>query len=133
MAGCASTPGTPVTAGASTAVTSAPTEAAGAAATVDIASRMPDPAQAWFGPWTLARSGDRVCTVVLGARNAAGDYVARTRACVTVDLARIAFWVPTGEGIRLYDFERRPVVEFRRAGTALYEGLLGEARVTLWR
>jgi hypothetical protein len=95
----------------------------------------PDPAQALFGAWTLARAGDRVCTVDLGSLNAVGDYTAKTRRCTSVELARIALWQPTGtDGILLYDFERRPVVAFRRTGPDLYEGVLaGGPRVTLWR
>lgn len=103
-----------------------------AAVTVE-APPAPDPLQAMFGPWTLARSGDRVCTIDLGSRNAVGDYTAKTRRCASIELARIALWSPTGDGLVLYDFERRPVIVFRRGGDDLYEGqLLGQA-VTLWR
>jgi hypothetical protein len=92
-----------------------------------------DPALAVLGSWTLARSGDRVCTVELGSRNAAGEYTAKTRNCGSVELARIAFWKPLTGGLVLFDFERRPVVIFRTAGADLYEGEIAAVKVTLWR
>ncbi len=93
-----------------------------------------DQMQALFGPWTLARSGDRVCTVDLGSKNAAGEYTAKTRRCNSVELARIAVWQPGERTIELFDFDRRPVVRLEAAGQGVYEGVLADGnRLTLWR
>lgn len=99
------------------------------------ALRVVDPAvQRLYGPWTLARAGDRVCTVDLGSPNAAGVFVAKTRNCMSVELARIARWERVPEGILLYDFEQRPVVRFAARGPDLFEGALFDGTVvTLWR
>ena len=113
---------------------SAPGVSIGGTAGVVTLAPAPDPAQELFGPWTLARSGDTVCTVDLGSRNAVGDYSAKTRRCSSVELARIALWTPSAGGLTLYDFERRPVVALRQVGPNLYEGSTsGGMRVTLWR
>jgi hypothetical protein len=99
-----------------------------------LAPPAPGPEQPLLGPWTLARSGDRGCSIDLGSRNAAGDLPARTRGCATVDLARIALWAPTPDGLVLYDFERRPAATLRQSGPFLFEGALADGRpVTLWR
>lgn len=90
--------------------------------------------QPLLGSWTLARAGDRVCTVDLGSRGASGDYTAKTRRCASVELARIAFWQPLPDGIALIDFERRPVVTLRSTAPGIFEGPLGDGvRLTLWR
>jgi hypothetical protein len=82
----------------------------------------------------LARSGDRVCTVDLGSKNAAGEYTAKTRRCNSVELARIAVWQPGERTIELFDFDRRPVVRLEAAGQGVYEGVLADGnRLTLWR
>jgi hypothetical protein len=105
-----------------------------APAPVALTPPAPGPEQPLLGPWTLARSGDRGCTIDLGSRNAAGDLPARTRGCATVDLARIALWAPTPDGLILYDFERRPAATLRQGGPFLFEGTLADGRpVTLWR
>lgn len=139
-AGCSSGSGTAtvgdttVSAAASGGSLSAPGLSVGGGVGVVTIETAEDPAQGLYGPWTLARSGDRVCTIDLGSKNAAGDYTAKTRRCASVDLARIAIWTPTPDGLVLYDFERRPVVAFRQSAPDLFEGLLaGEIRVTLWR
>jgi hypothetical protein len=94
----------------------------------------PGPEQAYLGPWTLARSGDRSCAIDLGSRNAGGELTARTRGCGTVELARIALWNPQPDGLILYDFEGKPVANLSRRGPALYEGALADGRpITLWR
>ena len=91
-------------------------------------------ASALLDPWTLARSGDRVCSVDLGSRNAAGERGARTRNCMSVELARIAFWTVAGQRVVLYDFERRPVVALDATGPGAYEGAMADGtRLTLWR
>ncbi|HUG61993.1 MAG TPA: AprI/Inh family metalloprotease inhibitor [Methylomirabilota bacterium] len=127
--------GVAVSTGASTAEFSAPgASIGGGVGFVTLSSPAPEPAPAVLGPWTMARAGDPVCTVDLGSRNAAGDFTAKTRRCTSVELARIAFWTPTPDGLVLYDFDRRPVVSFRRSGPDLFEGVVTEgSRVTLWR
>lgn len=91
-------------------------------------------AQPYIGPWTLVRSGDRVCEVDLGSRTAAGRFAAKTRRCMSVDLARIATWQPLADGVVLYDFEDRPVVTLVRNPGGVYEGPLADGtRLTLWR
>ncbi|WP_181705246.1 AprI/Inh family metalloprotease inhibitor [Chthonobacter rhizosphaerae] len=87
-----------------------------------------------FGPWTLARSGSRGCSVTLGSQNAVGDYTARTRGCETLPLARVALWTPVDDGLVMFDFSRAPVVALRPAGRNVYEGRLADgSAVTLWR
>ncbi len=89
---------------------------------------------ALVGPWTLARDGDRVCTVSLAPRGPTGDLTARTERCTSVELARIAYWAPAEPGLVLYDFDRRPVVSLAPAAPGAYEGsLAGGTRLTLWR
>lgn len=91
-------------------------------------------AQGFIGPWTLVRSGDRVCEVDLGSRNSAGRYAAKTRRCTSVELARIATWQPLADGVVLYDFEERPVVTLVRGPGGAFEGPLSDGtRLTLWR
>ncbi len=86
------------------------------------------------GPWTLARDGDRVCNVSLGPPSVSGDLTARTERCTSVELARIAYWAPAGEGIVLLDFDHRPVVTMAPTAPGAYEGsLAGGTRLTLWR
>ena len=91
-------------------------------------------AQPFIGPWTLVRSGDRVCEVDLGSRNAAGRFAAKTRRCMSIDLARIATWQPMENGVVLYDFEDRAVVTLAQGPGGAYEGPLNDGtRLTLWR
>lgn len=94
-----------------------------------------DPAIAGLmGPWTLARDGDRVCAVTLGARNPSGDLSARTERCTSVELARTAFWTTDADGLVLYDFDRRPIVALAPIAGGAYEGTLpGGTRLTFWR
>jgi hypothetical protein len=143
VAGCSSSSGTADVAGATVAANSATASVGGPAgglsagiATVQVAVPAPEDlaAQPLFGPWTLARSGDRVCTVDLGSRNAVGDFTAKTRRCSSVELARIALWKPLDDGLVLYDFERRPVVALRPTGPGAFEGALADGlRLTMWR
>lgn len=111
--------------------------AATATATVETAaapSAPPDAGARFVGAWTLARSGDRVCTVELAARTAAGARLARTRLCRAVELARIAAWAPAGDGVVLYDFDDRPVVALAAVPGGAFEGATADGiRLTLWR
>jgi hypothetical protein len=101
---------------------------------VAVAPPEPGPEQPYLGPWTMARSGERSCAIDLGSRNASGELTARTRGCASVELARVALWNPSPDGVILYDFERKPVATLTRRGPALYEGPLADGRtVTLWR
>lgn len=96
---------------------------------------VPSDSEPQFGRWTLARAGDAVCSVELGGPNAVGDNRARTRNCKSVELARIALWMPQPDGgLVLYDFERRAVVTLRKVDDDLFEGRLWDGvKVTLWR
>lgn len=134
--GTAEVDGTTVTATTSSAGLAGPLGGVGVGVgTVELApAPAPDPAAGLFGPWTLARAGDRVCMVDLGSRNAVGDHTAKTRRCTSVELARIALWTPTPDGLVLYDFERRPVVTLVAQPTGVYEGAMVDGtRLTLWR
>lgn len=143
LAGCSSSSNTAEVAGA-TVTANATTASVGgpvggiSAGVGSVAVALPAPedlaAQSLFGPWTLARSGDRVCTVDLGSRNAIGDFTAKTRRCSSVELARIALWKPADDGVILFDFERRPVVALKPTGPGAYEGALADGlRLTMWR
>jgi hypothetical protein len=143
LAGCASSSGTAEVGGATVSASSTAAGVSGplggvTAGVGTVSVTVPSPeeqaAQALFGPWTLARSGDRVCTVDLGSRNAVGDYTAKTRSCSSVELARIALWELAAGGLVLFDFERRPVVTLKPTGPGAYEGAMADGgRLTLWR
>ncbi|WP_075216612.1 AprI/Inh family metalloprotease inhibitor [Mongoliimonas terrestris] len=96
-------------------------------------SRTADP-QVLFGPWTLARSGDRGCAISLGSPNAVGDYTARTRGCEALPLASIALWAPVDDGLVAFDLNRQPILALRPTGPDVFTGRLPDGTsVTLWR